>query len=195
MTSILAHVARGTGFAPLWYRPVDAHARRVAALANQIALAYGLRASRRKALVTGTIWHDVGKLGVSPSILGKRGPLTGSERAQIRRHPGIGLKLVRGLELPSVAERVVFEHHERWDGRGYPSGLAGRAIAVEAQIVSIADVFDAIVSARPYKPARPADEALSFIASQREQMFAPDILDVALPILQQRAIPPAPALE
>jgi diguanylate cyclase len=184
--SLLAHIDRGSGMAPAWYRPVQDHARRVAALANQIALAYGLRAERRRALVAGALWHDIGKLGVSPAILGKRGPLSGSERALVRRHPAIGLRLVRSLDLPAVAARVVYEHHERWDGGGYPDRIAGRAIAPEAQIVSVADVFDAMVSERPYKAALPPDEAIGFIVEQRERMFAPDILDAALPILAQR---------
>lgn len=184
--TILAHIDRGTGFTPRWYRPVQDHARRVSSLANQIALAYGLRAERRRALLVGALWHDVGKLGISPAILAKRGPLTGSERAHIRRHPGYGLRLVRDLGLPSIAMRVIYEHHERWDGLGYPARVAAREIAVEAQIVSIADVFDAMTSDRPYRAALPAAAAIDFISSQRERMFAPDVLDAALHVLPQR---------
>lgn len=185
--TILAHIDRGSGFTPRWYRPVQAHARRVASLANQIALAYGLRAERRRAMLVGALWHDVGKLGVSPAILAKRGPLTGSERAHIRRHPGFGLRLVRDLGLPTVAVRVIYEHHERWDGLGYPARAAAREIALEAQIVSIADVFDAMTSDRPYRAALPAATALDFIGAQRERMFAPDVLDAALQVLPRHA--------
>ena len=104
----------------------------------------------------GLLLHDVGKLAVPKEIIDKPGRLTPEEQAVMQTHPEIGAQLLAADEYSPLVRAVVREHHERWDGLGYPQGLSGRHISQLARIASVADVYDAVTSERPYKPGQPA---------------------------------------
>ena len=120
--------------------------------------------------------HDVGKIGVSDAILRKPGELTEREWAEMRSHPELGYKMLRDIKFLNVALPIVRYHHEYWDGSGYPEGLAGESIPVEARIFAVIDAFDAITSERPYAPARPYEEAARLIGEESGKKFDPTIV-------------------
>ena len=149
------------------------HAARVAVLAEAVARRLGWRDERLRALRVGAALHDVGKLAVPRDVLSKRGPLTRPELARIRLHPLAGALLVPPLATLRVALPSVLYHHERWDGRGYPYGRRGVEIPEEARLLALADAFDAMTSARPYRAALPSDDALAEIARCAGSQFDP----------------------
>lgn len=132
--------------------------------------------------------HDIGKVGIPDHILLKAGRLTPDEWAVMKTHAEIGARAIeraesdvdRPVDFFAVAKEVARWHHERWDGRGYPDGLEGEAIPVSARLMAVADVFDALITARVYKPAMGFDEAREVIAGERGQQFDPDIADAFL---------------
>ena len=120
---------------------------------------YGLDEQQMKALEFGSLLHDIGKIGVPDSILRKPGKLTEQEWVRMREHPLHGRQILRGIEFLEGAARVVAQHHEKWDGSGYPRGLRGKEIDVCARIFAVADAFDAMTSDRVYRRGRPYPEA------------------------------------
>ena len=130
------------------------------------------------ALRTGAQLHDIGKIGVTSRILHKEGPLDSGELDDMQRHPTIGVQILAPL-LEGTALDVVHYHHERWDGAGYPAGLAGRHIPLAARIVAVADTFDAMTTSRPYRGALSAEQAVAEIESEAGRQFDPDVARVA----------------
>ena len=153
------------------------HSQRVARLAANLAAAMGLSPEDLEAVVTGALLHDVGKLGVPEELLQKQRPLSMDEWALLRRHAEAGEAICRPLAMATRLGPIIRHHHERWDGRGYPDGLAGDAIPVGARVVAVVDAFDAIVQDRPYRPARSAHEALAEIRAGCGSQFDPAIAD------------------
>jgi HD-GYP domain-containing protein (c-di-GMP phosphodiesterase class II) len=149
------------------------HGARVAALAEPVALALGWDRERIRSLRVAAPLHDVGKVKVRPQLLGKPGPLTLEEVAEIRSHPEAGARLVLPLRRFHDAIPYVLFHHERWDGGGYPAGLKGRRIPIEARIVAIADAFDAMISPRPYRRALTHEHALAEVEAGAGTQFDP----------------------
>jgi HD-GYP domain-containing protein (c-di-GMP phosphodiesterase class II) len=149
------------------------HGARVAALAEPVALELGWDRERIGSLRWAAPLHDVGKVKVRPQLLRKSGPLTLDELAEIRRHPAAGAQLVFPLRRFHDALPYVLFHHERWDGDGYPAGLRGRNIPIEARLVAIADAFDAMISPRPYRRALTHDHALSEVQEGAGTQFDP----------------------
>ncbi|HEX4323755.1 MAG TPA: HD-GYP domain-containing protein [Gaiellaceae bacterium] len=149
------------------------HGARVAALAEPIALELGWDAERIKSLRRAAPLHDVGKVKVRPQLLGKPGPLTLEELAEIRSHPAAGAQLVLPLRRFHEALPYVLFHHERWDGEGYPAGLSGRRIPIEARILAIADAFDAMISPRPYRRSLTHEHALAEVEKGAGAQFDP----------------------
>jgi HD-GYP domain-containing protein (c-di-GMP phosphodiesterase class II) len=149
------------------------HGDRVAALAEPVALELGWDRERIKALRRSAPLHDVGKVKVRPQLLGKAGPLTLDEVAEIRRHPTAGAQLVLPLRRFHEALPYVLFHHERWDGGGYPAGLSGRRIPIEARLLAIADAFDAMISPRPYRRALSHEHALAEVQDGAGTQFDP----------------------
>jgi HD-GYP domain-containing protein (c-di-GMP phosphodiesterase class II) len=149
------------------------HGARVAALAEPVALQLGWDRDRIRNLRWAAPLHDVGKVKVRPQLLGKAGPLTLEEVAEIRRHPSAGAQLVLPLRRFRDALPYVLFHHERWDGDGYPAGLSGRRIPLEARILAIADAFDAMISPRPYRFALTHEHALAEVAAGAGTQFDP----------------------
>ena len=151
------------------------HGARVAALAEPIAYRLGWDAGRISRLRFGAPLHDIGKVSVRRDVLLKAGPLTLDELAEIRVHPRAGAQLVLPLSEARHALPYVLFHHEWWNGGGYPVGLRGPAIPVEARLLAIADAFDAMTSARPYRHALTHDRALEEVDACAGTQFDPTI--------------------
>ena len=149
------------------------HGDRVAALAEPVARALGWDRERIHSLRWAAPLHDVGKVRVRPQILTKPGPLTLEERAEIRGHPSAGAQLVLPLKRFHDALPYVLFHHERWDGGGYPAGLSGRRIPIEARILAIADAFDAMISPRAYRRPLSHEHALAEVWAEGGAQFDP----------------------
>jgi HD-GYP domain-containing protein (c-di-GMP phosphodiesterase class II) len=149
------------------------HGARVAALAEPVARDLGWDRERIRSLRWAAPLHDVGKVKVSPQVLGKAGRLTVEEMAEIRSHPKAGADLVVEMRRFHDALPYVLFHHERWDGDGYPAGLSGRRIPVEARILAIADAFDAMISPRPYRHALTHEHALAEVEDGAGTQFDP----------------------
>ncbi len=155
------------------------HVVRMCHIARLIAQQAGMGPESVQLLFQTTALHDVGKIGLPDSILLKPGALTDEERLQVRMHPQMGADIIgkHDNELLAAARTIALTHHERWDGQGYPQGLAGEQIPLFGRIVAIADVFDALMSRRPYKPAMSAAQSLAIMADERGKAFDPVLLD------------------
>jgi HD-GYP domain-containing protein (c-di-GMP phosphodiesterase class II) len=153
------------------------HATRVTALA--LRLAYLLHAGKHRidAIRAGGPLHDIGKLRVSTSILRKPGPLAPDELDEIRVHPVVGAHMLADVADAQDGLDCVLYHHERWDGSGYPHGLAAGAIPLEARIVAVADAYDAMTSDRPYRKALTHDQAIAEVERCAGTQFDPQIAD------------------
>ena len=151
------------------------HSTRVTEFAESLARLLGWRGSRLEALQLGGSLHDVGKISVDASVLRKCGPLTEQELEQIRRHPVTGARLVESFEDFEAALPYVLHHHERWDGFGYPHGLSGERIPLEARLLGVADAFDAMTSARAYRPALTVEQALVELERCAGSQFDPEL--------------------
>jgi len=157
-----------------------AHIGRVAEISRLIALGMGLDEARCQLIYLAAPLHDVGKIGTPDAILRKPGPLTAEEAEIMRRHVKDGVKILAdgATELLQIATRIAGGHHERWNGSGYPAGLEGEAIPLEARIVAVADAFDAICSARAYKSGMPFEEAFAEIVRGAGSAFDPTCVAV-----------------
>jgi putative nucleotidyltransferase with HDIG domain len=164
----------------------EGHARRVVQYMDLIADELGLPADARAHLRRGALLHDIGKIGVPDHILRKPGPLTAAEWVTMRAHPDIGSGIIDDIPFLEDVARIVRAHHERWDGGGYPDGLAGTDIPLGARIFAVADSFDAMTSDRPYRRGRPFQEALGEIFGGRGGQFDPTITDAFLRIPRAR---------
>lgn len=153
------------------------HVWRVSQLSKLLALEYGMNDDDAIRISLGGYLHDIGKVGIPDTVLGKPGKLTDEEFETIKTHPLIGANLVKEHPLGLLVIDVVQHHHERLDGRGYPNGLAGSDISIPARLVSIADAFDALTSSRPYRQGMTIDEAIQILKSERGAHYDPDIVD------------------
>ena len=156
------------------------HPQRVANTARLIGTRLGLQESDLVALFRGALVHDIGKMGVPAAILLKPGPLNAEEERQMRAHPVIGERIVRSL--PSTADilTIVRHHHERFDGGGYPDGLAGHKIPLLARIVSVCDAYDALASERPYRARRNSEEAIETLMRGAGQQWDRELVSILL---------------
>lgn len=163
------------------------HTRRVGRAAALIALALGWSPQQAGLLGVAARLHDVGKIGIPDRVLLKAGKLTAGEYAQMQRHTIIGARILSGgqSELLQMAEAIACTHHERWDGAGYPAGLAAQQIPLVGRIVAVADVFDALTQPRPYKAAWTTAQAAEELRRQKGRQFDPAVVDAALPVLTQ----------
>jgi putative two-component system response regulator len=172
------------------YRDLDTgmHIRRVSEMARELAELAGLPEQECENLCHAAPLHDVGKIGIPDAILLKPAALESSEFETMKRHTEIGGKILADAGLYpilTVGQIVATQHHEKWDGSGYPEGLSGTGIHIYGRIVSIVDVFDALTSARPYKKAFPPEEAVTFMIDKRGKFFDPDLLDLFLSHLER----------
>ena len=158
------------------------HIVRMGRYSALIAEKLGLSANEVQNILYASPMHDVGKIGIPDSILMKPGKLTDEEFEIIKTHVSIGAKILAHskAEILQVAEEIAISHHEKWNGKGYPQGLAGEDIPLVGRIVGLADVFDALTSKRPYKDPFPVEKALDIIKQDRSEHFDPDVVDVFL---------------
>lgn len=155
------------------------HLMRISQLSLSIARAAGLGNSHCELIGSSSPMHDIGKIGIPDSILMKPGPLNTEEWSIMQTHPSLGAEILSGQDIPllAVAGRIALTHHEKWDGSGYPRGLKGEAIPIEGRIVAAADVFDSLLSARPYKKEWPLDKAIAEVENCSGSHFDPYIVN------------------
>lgn len=161
------------------YRDMETqwHSRRVSLYAKRLGAQLGINGAELHDVEMGALLHDIGKIGVRDSVLLKPGPLTPEEWEEMKEHPAIGFRLLRGIHYLESAALVVLQHQERWDGRGYPAGLKGEEISIGARIFSVVDTLDAIRSDRPYRAGRPFPVALAEIQRCAGTQFDPAVVD------------------
>jgi putative nucleotidyltransferase with HDIG domain len=167
----------------------EQHSKRVTELAIDIAQVMSRTSEEMESLRLCGALHDIGKIGIDDRILNKPGKLTEEEFATIKRHPVIGDRIVQHLGLTPQERAIVRNHHERWDGQGYPDGLEGREIPLLARILAVADVFDAMTSDRTYRKALSPEVVLEVLQQNRATHFDPEPLDALQGILQKNSLP------
>lgn len=162
------------------------HILRMSHFAQMLAQAAGLEQEQCDNILLAAPMHDIGKIGIPDSILLKPGKLDPDEWEIMKTHVSIGADLLDGTDIPLLvtARNIALSHHEKWDGTGYPNGLAGENIPIEGRICAICDVFDALTSERPYKKAWPVEEAVDFLRQQKGKHFEPRLVDLFETILQ-----------
>jgi HD-GYP domain-containing protein (c-di-GMP phosphodiesterase class II) len=174
--------ARAAGLAlgdsPKW---VD-HGERVGVLAASVAIEMGLDADTVDGIVVASALHDIGKAVIARAIVDKPHPLSDAEWTEMRLHPIHGYWLLRNRVATTIASAVL-AHHENFDGSGYPYGISGSQIPVEARIISVVDAFDAIVDERPYDPIRPRESALAELRSGSGSQFDPRVVEAFLSVM------------
>ncbi|HSS20754.1 MAG TPA: HD domain-containing phosphohydrolase [Pyrinomonadaceae bacterium] len=153
------------------------HSERVVSYSLRLGREFGLDGERYKALEFGSLLHDIGKIGVPDMILRKPAKLTDEEWVVMREHPMHGQQILRGIKFLEGAARVVAQHHEKWDGSGYPVGLSGEDIDICARIFSVADAFDAITSDRVYRKGKPYQAAAQELDDWAGKQFDPKVVD------------------
>lgn len=168
------------------------HAERVASLAELVARAYGLPAQQARAIRYAALMHDIGKLAVHNAVLQKDGKLTDHEHEHMKRHPEHGVELASGIELLEPVLDGIRHHHERWDGKGYPDGLAGEAIPLPARIITVSDAFDAMTSTRAYRPARSIAQAFEELDRCAGSQFDPAAVAALKRAIERGDWEPAP---
>lgn len=179
-------------------RSTHTHLHRVQRYATAIASAMNVTGHDMEAVRTGALLHDIGKLGVPDYILLKTGPLTAEEFSRMKRHTLIGVSILEPVKFPWPVIDVVRYHHERWDGKGYPDGLANVAIPLCARIMAVADVYDALTSDRPYRMAWTQEQALAYVREGSGTAFDPAAVSALEKVLAMEAagqlpLPPAEA--
>lgn len=161
------------------------HSRRVVELTIKVAQALGIEENALKNIERGALLHDIGKIGVPDSILLKPGQLTPEEWIIMRYHPRYAYELMTQIPFLRESADIPFAHHERWDGQGYPRGISAESIPLAARIFSVVDVYDALLSDRPYRPAWSHPDVLQYLVKQKEAQFDPQIVDLFLRLIQE----------
>ncbi len=159
------------------------HSDRVARYSNLIATKLRLSTEELTDLQIGTFLHDIGKIGIEKKILQKEDGLTEEEFAMVKKHPHLGTQLVCPLDISPMIKLIIRHHHERYDGKGYPDGLAGESIPLSARIVMIADAYDAMTSDRPYRKALSSNDTLQELQRCTGTQFDPLLVDVIIEAL------------
>jgi putative two-component system response regulator len=156
------------------------HVIRMSHFSRVLGLAAGMSEQQADDLLHAAPMHDVGKIGIPDRILQKPGPLDPDEWKVMQGHSAIGAEIIgeHGRGMLALARNIALTHHEKWDGSGYPNGLAGEAIPLEGRIAAIADVFDALTSVRPYKKAWTEEAALAYLVEQKGHHFDPALVDL-----------------
>ena len=161
------------------------HIIRMSRYSQLLGLAAGMSETEAEVLLNASPMHDIGKIGIPDRVLLKPGKLDAEEWKIMQTHVDIGVEILSGSdsELMNMAAEVAQNHHEKWDGSGYPRALAGEKIPLTGRVVAIADVFDALTTERPYKKAWPIEEAVEFLQEQKSKHFEPRLVDLFIEIL------------
>ncbi|MGC9056145.1 MAG: PAS domain S-box protein [Candidatus Saccharicenans sp.] len=162
------------------------HQEKVGELAEAIAKEMNLDDSRVQAVKLASMIHDLGKIAIPPEILNKPGRLTAIEMELIKTHPTVGYEILRDIEFPWPLAEIVYQHHEKMDGSGYPRGLKGEEILLEARIISVADVVEAISSHRPYRPSLGLDKALEEIKNNAGKLYDERVVRHCLELFEKK---------
>jgi putative two-component system response regulator len=172
------------------------HTLRVGQLSALLAAALGLPDQQVRRIRRAAPLHDIGKIGISDTVLLKPAKLTPEEFEHVKTHTLIGGRILADSSVPvlQLGQEIALSHHERWDGSGYPHGLQGDHIPLSGRIVTVADVFDALTHDRPYKHAWPIERALAEITAQRSRQFDPDVVDAFLGLLDRGALSAIPKM-
>jgi putative nucleotidyltransferase with HDIG domain len=166
-------------------KETEGHTRRVTEMAVELARAMGMDEADLVQVRRGALLHDIGKMGIPDAILLKPGPLTEDEWEVMRRHPVYAYELLSPIEFLRPALDIPYCHHEKWDGSGYPRGLKGEQIPLAARVFAVVDVWDALCSDRPYRPAWPRERALEYIRAQAGTHFDPEVVSAFLTMLER----------
>jgi response regulator RpfG family c-di-GMP phosphodiesterase len=156
------------------------HSNRVAQLATFLAEAMGVKNKTIKEIEHAASIHDIGKIGIEENILRKNGRLTADEYEEIKKHPAIGVRIVKSVPFLEDAIPVILHHHERYDGKGYPEGIKGEEIPLSARIVVVADAVDAMMSERSYRNALSTERVMHELSSNSGTQFDPEVVDIIL---------------
>jgi putative nucleotidyltransferase with HDIG domain len=162
------------------------HQQRVTDLACAIAEEMGLGEEQIAGIRMAGRIHDIGKINIPAEILNKPGPLNEIEYSLFKNHPQVGHDVLENVEFPWPVAQIVFQHHERMDGSGYPQGLSGEEIILEARILAVADIVEAIASHRPYRPARGIGDALEEILHNKGILYDSAVVDACLRVFYER---------
>ena len=165
----------------------QSHIRRVQVYAAGLARALGMSENEIQGVKTAALLHDIGKLAVPEHILSKPGPLTQEEFQKIRIHPQVGAEIISGVPFPYPVAPLILSHHERWDGKGYPTGLRGEEIPLGARILSVVDYFDALMSERPYHKAMSLDAALGLLRQESGKALDPRVVETFITMYPELA--------
>jgi HD-GYP domain-containing protein (c-di-GMP phosphodiesterase class II) len=164
-------------------RENNEHTRRVLDLTMRLAQDMGIKERDLAQIHRGVLLHDIGNLGIPELVLLKPAPLTEPEWAIVRDHPNLAIQMLQSIPFLSPALDIPYSHHERWDGSGYPDGLQGEKIPMAARVFAVVDVYDALISSRPYRSAWTAEEALNYIRDQSGKLFDPKIVSKFLDMM------------
>jgi putative nucleotidyltransferase with HDIG domain len=167
----------------------EGHSERVAILTVEIGREMGLEQSDLHSMRLAALLHDIGKIGISDAILHKPGTLDEQEWEIMRTHPQTGYNILQNIPFLIPALDTILHHHEKYNGKGYPDQLSGEAISLPARILSVVDVYDALISHRPYRPAFPAGKALEMIREEAGHQFDPEVVHALIRILTDNKKP------
>ena len=165
----------------------EKHSERMVEYTAATARELGLSMSTAEVIRYAAILHDIGKIGIDDRILGKQNGLTAEEWTKIRKHPGIGKDILTQINSLNKASQLVYSHHERYDGKGYPSKLKGEDIPIGARILAVIDAYDAMTSRRPYRPAHSAKEAIDELKEKAGTQFDGKVVEAFLKVLSRHA--------
>ncbi len=171
-------------------REVTDHSRRVTELTVRLAERLGVQEPDLSNIRRGALLHDIGKMAIPDDIVFKNGVLSEEERALIQRHPLLGFEMVSEIEYLRPAIDILLCHHEKWNGEGYPFGLAGEQIPLFARIFAVADVWDALISERRYRGAQAPEVAIKYLQSEAGRHFDPQIVEVFLKMIAEEGYLP-----
>jgi putative nucleotidyltransferase with HDIG domain len=158
------------------------HSRRVSEISGEITQKMGFNGKMYEHIVLAGLLHDIGKIGISDSILNKKGPLTRQEYAIIKQHPAVGEAIISQIAPPQHICEGIRQHHERWDGKGYPDGLAGEDISMAGRILAVVDVYDSLTSMRPYREAYSHEKALEELLLVADSQLDREVVTIFLSI-------------
>lgn len=164
-------------------KETEGHSERVTKLTIGLAQEMGFQGEALANIRRGALLHDIGKMGTPDAILHKNGPLTEEERSIIQEHPQNAFNMLKQIDYLQAALEIPYCHHEKWDGTGYPRGLKGEEIPISARIFAIVDVWDALISDRPYRRGMPHEEVIDYLKKQSGHHFDPKVTNVFIPML------------
>jgi HD-GYP domain-containing protein (c-di-GMP phosphodiesterase class II) len=162
------------------------HQKRVAELSGAIALEMGLDGERAEKIAMAGAIHDIGKISVPAEVLSRPGKLSAIEMELVRQHPQQGYEILKDVQTSWPLAEMVYQHHERLDGSGYPRGLKGEEILLEARILGVADVVEAMASYRPYRPSLGIDAALEEIENKKGLLYDPEVVDACSRLFREK---------